>query len=69
MTLLTKIKKRLKSKFYHLGVTVLPLLVYLQSQFPGLREFVGANYNIIFIGLGALIILLRELTTKKLDDK
>jgi hypothetical protein len=50
-------------------MTALPLLVYLQTQFPSLREFVGEHYNVIFVGLGVLIIMLRELTTKSLSDK
>lgn len=62
------ITKRLKSKTYWYGLFVMAV-PYAYQHFTLLEDLLGDNYNVAFFALGFLALVIRERTTKPLQEK
>lgn len=60
---------RFKSKTYWLGFAV-SLLGYAEASLHLVRDHIGEDkYGVVLFGIGLLIFLLREFTTKPVGEK
>jgi uncharacterized membrane protein len=63
-----KIKERLSSKTYWLGLLVI-VLTFTQDNFGLIQQYLGDNANAANYAVGVLILVLRELTKEPLSGK
>lgn len=68
MKLMTKIKKRIKSKTYLLN-HVVAMIGILEVNLHLLRNSLGNHYGYAFIGVAIAGYIVRELTKGAVDDK
>ena len=63
-----QIQQRAKSKTYWLGFAVM-MLSYVQSNIAQVDQFLGEYKGLVMFVIGALIMILREVTKGPLSDK
>lgn len=63
-----QIEQRYHSKTYWLGFAVM-LLGYLQQNFSLLDTYLGEYRNAVYLVVGLLIMVFRELTKEPLSEK
>lgn len=63
-----QIADRSRSWTYWFGFAVI-LLGYLQQNFALIESYLGDSKDLVFFGIGILILVFREITTKPLNQK
>lgn len=62
------VAQRAKSKTYWLGIVIM-LLGFAQANFPMIAGYLGEFQGAVNFLIGALVLILRELTKEPLSDK
>ena len=63
------ILQRLKSNTYRVAAFISIVIAPLEVNFHLLRDALGDNYGYAFIGFSIVMMVMRELTTKSIQDK
>lgn len=62
------VKDRAISKTYWFGLALMAL-GYVQDNFSMLESFLGEYSGLVYIGIGLVVLILRERTTQSLSEK
>ena len=62
------IKQRLKSKTNLMGMAIAALGV-VQANFPQIQSALGDNAGFAYVGIGVIMVIMRELTTQPVGEK